>query len=116
MDVCGADVTPAMTRRALSSGARGSPGLRVCGDPFGVLPPVLFVPEGLEGPGLAGAGLGLAGRLVVGGDLAAVLAGAAAGLPWLWAHAGKLAKNAATRTLVNAKVRAEVEKRMAQGR
>jgi hypothetical protein len=130
-DACADGVTPAMTRRAPSSGARGSPGLRACGRalPDG-LPEGLALPvDGLEGPGLAGAGLGLVGRLTFAAGFAATLAtGFAAGLlagggdveggltltgALTCANADKLANIDATRTLVKANTRAEVEKRMA---
>lgn len=58
-----------MTRRAFSSGARGSPGLRDCGVALAE-----GLPAGFAAPGLAGAGFGFVGRL-------ALAAGFAAGLP-----------------------------------
>lgn len=116
-----------MTRRALSSGARGSPGFRDCGEAFAEgLPEGLPAPdEGLEGPGLAGVGFGFPGRLAFAAGLAAPLppglaAGLAAdggdaegGLAVVCANADKLASIDATRTLVKANTRAEFEKRMA---
>lgn len=110
-----------MTRRAPSSGARASPGLRDCaggafaeGFPVGL--PEGFpegLPDGLP-EGLAGAGLGFAGCFAVAAGFADDFA--AGGFPLACASTGKLAKRDATRTLVKAKTRADVEKRMAQGR
>ncbi len=130
-DACADAVTPAMTRRAPSSGARGSPGLRDCGDALAEgLPEGLAAPdEGLEGPGLADAGFGFAVRLALAAGLAAGLPpGFAAGLlagggdadgdltltcALTCDNAGKLASIDATRTLVKANIREVFEKRMA---